>query len=142
MRSDVRRWTAAAVVAAALLGVAAARQGGGINLPPGAILLSTTIPCPWGTTEYTRAAGRMLMPIPSSAGPAAVAATTARTSGDAYSATERARLHGSVRHDTFIRLTPAAGFSSLSIFHSGPTPHNPQPVFDPPFIRILACVVD
>lgn len=140
MRSDARLIAAVLLFAAALMG-----QGGGLNLPPGAILLSTTIPCPWGTTEYSRAAGRLLMPIPSSAGAAAVAAATARTSGNAYGPTEAARLHGSVR-TAFIRFGSSggdAGYSSAFIFHgSSPSGLDPHPVNDPPFVRVLACVVD
>ena len=139
MRSDARLIAAVLLFAAALMG-----QGGGLNLPPGAILLSTAIPCPFGTTEYSRAAGRLLMPISSSAGAAAVAAATARTSGAPYGPSEAARLHGSVR-TAFIRFgsSAGAGYSSVFIFHgSSPSGLDPHPVNDPPFIRVVACVVD
>lgn len=140
MRSDARRYAAAAVTGAALFGAAAlAGQGGGLNLPPGAILLTTRAPCPWGTTEFTRADGRMLLPVASSRPgftAAVIAPATAQVSGHPLGLPADTVLHGSVQ---LLQIPRSGGVTHSILLTSMP---NPNAVGLPSAIRVLACVVD
>ena len=82
----------AVLLAAVVVTFSLAARQGGINIPPGGLLITTSADCPWGTTRYSTADGRHLV----GAGPAA--ADVAWAGGLALTSREL-RVTGHHRHE-------------------------------------------
>lgn len=134
MRPDARLIAVVVLLFAAALLVG---QGGGLNLPAGAILLTTRAPCPWGTTEYRRADGRFLLPVSSGRGGFS-AATIAPATADIVGAGRGLPAESSGLATGALSPATSPGFGRHTFLTTGHTVN----LNAAPSIRVLACVVD
>ena len=155
MRSDARRWAAAAVVAAAVFGAAAlAGQGGGLNVPSGALLLVTGPVCPWGTSPWTIGHSRYLH-LSATAGATGGRSTTAARSLTVPVPRHRHGYWAGARADRQIRYpsAAAAGLITGRVAESGQAEQTdyaglgatvtvPSTRLDPLRISVRPCLVD